>query len=107
MSTTLELGELRLAIAKTELRLTSHATAELAHSLRSEERSEDSPSETIDWELVRRSWIQRGAGLRFELLICVDKQPPSGAELEALGGLICRADVQVITLMIDCLLMSK
>jgi len=93
MSSRLELGKLQLALAKSDLRLSSHATATLSYPDLSGIGDDSFPYVPLGWEDVRRSWVQRGSGLRLELDLHIDGLPPPEAQLRALGDVICSAEV--------------
>jgi hypothetical protein len=96
MSVDLELGKLRLSLTKSNLQLSLRATATFAspHHLKG---SNSVPQfDVIDWNDIRQSWVQRGNGLRFDLIVRIDRQPLAEAQLSALGRLISSAEVKVL-----------
>lgn len=94
MSATLQLGKLQLAIPKSDLHLTAQATAKFSNPVQSFNLADKFHPLELDWETVRRCWVQRGSGLEFELDLRINGLPPIDTHLRLLGDIVCGAKVQ-------------
>jgi hypothetical protein len=93
MSTTLELGRLRLVQARCNLHLDSCATATFAYHRHLGEDGNASHPDMIDRDCIRQSWVKRGSGLQFEIVVRVNGQPLPDPQLHELGQLVSSAQV--------------
>jgi hypothetical protein len=91
MSKELELGKLRLTVAKSNIELVSTTRAVLSRL----ESQLDLSELALDVETLERAWVQRGRGLRLEVRVLVEGTPPTSADLQSLSGIFCKAKVSL------------
>jgi len=95
MSTELELGKLRLTIAKPSLELFSTTTAVLS---RPESQHEQPWGLALEFHILERAWVQRGRGLRLEVKVLVGGTSPTPSDLQSLSSILCKAKVSAYIL---------
>lgn len=90
MSTELELGKLRLAVAKSDLEVLSTTTAFFSHP----EGQDGQPARlALGLHMLEQVWVRRGRGLQLQIKVSVDGRSLTSADLRSLSSVLCQAKV--------------
>lgn len=95
MSAELELGKLRLTVAKTELEVQSTTTAVFS---RSDSQDDTSAPPKLDLHTLERNWVQRGRGLQLQVKVLVEGKPLTPALIQSPNNILCKAKVCTLSI---------
>ncbi|KAF2430689.1 hypothetical protein EJ08DRAFT_216614 [Tothia fuscella] len=93
MSKTLELGRLGLNLPKNDLQLSLLTTSTFSHPTYSSHNRHYSQIADLDWDTVRKCWVERGNGLTLELVVRVHGRPIDDDMASHLSNIISQAQL--------------